>query len=45
MNNYKKIDLERLGRKDYFEYFMHSNNLLEVTVKLDVTNMIKKCVK
>lgn len=45
MEKYTKIDLNNFVRKDYFQYFMSTNNILEVTVKLDVSTALAKVKK
>ena len=43
MKEYKEIDIEKFERADYFQYFTSVGNVIEFTVKIDVTKAIQKC--
>lgn len=43
MTDYRIIDLENFSRKDYYGYFMSVDTSFEMTVKIDVTQAVKKC--
>ena len=43
MEKYKIIDINEFDRSEYFQYFMSVGTTIEITVKVDVTNAVKKC--
>jgi len=43
MTAYQVIDLENFPRRNYYEYFMTTDSTFEMTVKIDVTQAVKKC--
>lgn len=42
MEKYKIINLERLERKEYFDYFQSVGTIIQITKKIDITNLIQK---
>lgn len=43
MENFERIDTEKLDRAEYFYYFMSVGTTIEFTAKIDVTKVIEKC--
>ncbi|SDI55933.1 CatA-like O-acetyltransferase [Natribacillus halophilus] len=43
MTTYQVIDLENFSRRSYYEYFMATDTMFEMTVKIDVTRAVNKC--
>ncbi len=43
MTTYHVIDLENFSRRNYYDYFMATDITFEMTAKIDVTQVVKKC--